>query len=337
MKVLKVILFVLLALVGIVIVMGLIGPKTYKVERSAVITASPEAVWPHVSSIRKQSEWSPFIEADTTMVIEYYGNDGEVGSGSKWTGKDGKGEQTIMALDPNKSVNTHLKFIMPWGTSESDAYLNLEPDAGGTKVTWGFGGNNDFIGRIFSSLMSLDKVVGPMYEDGLAKLQTIVASAPRSMAMTYDVTPGQYAGGTYLGIKDDVKIPELTNFYTKNFASLMGGVQKAGIKTITQPLGIYYTWDLEKMMTNMAAAVGVTPDTKAPAGLEKLTVAPGKSLTITYKGGYNGMGDAHNAMDKYIQSNKLEHIAPVIEEYVLGPAMETDSNKWVTTITYLVK
>ena len=339
MKILKVLLYVLLALVGIGIILGLLGPKTYKVERSLVIASTPDAIWPHVSSIRSQNTWSPFTEQDTAMVIEYMGNDGEVGSGSKWVSKKmGNGEQTITTVDPNKGVTTHLKFFMPWGTSESDAYLNMEPDAAGTKVTWGFGGENDFMGRIFGSIMSMEKAVGPMYEKGLTNLQTVVASSPSpTMGKKYAIKEGQYPGGTYLTIRGNISMSEMESFYGKNFQAIMGEIQKAKITPSTMPLGIYYTWDMEKGTTDMAAGIGVPADTKEPAGLTKVTLPANKSLTMIYTGGYGGLGNAHAGFDDYIKTNKLEQLSPVLEEYITDPGSEPDSNKYVTQITYFVK
>jgi len=54
-------------------------------------------------------------------------------------------------------------------------------------------------------------------------------------------------------------------------------------------------------------------------------------------GGYNGLEQAHLAMDDYMKANNLENQPPVIEEYITDPGSEPDSNKWVTKITYLVK
>jgi effector-binding domain-containing protein len=54
-------------------------------------------------------------------------------------------------------------------------------------------------------------------------------------------------------------------------------------------------------------------------------------------GGYSGIGKAHEAMDAYMASNKLEQKAPVIEEYITDPGSEPDSSKWLTKIMYLIK
>ncbi len=191
MKILKYLLYVLLALVLIVVLLGFLGPKTYKVERAVVIAGTPDMVWPHMSSLKKVNEWSPFLKMDSTIVVEYSGNDGEVGSSSTWKGKKaGQGEQTITELDPKKSYMVRLKFFTPFGVMESDGYLNLEPDPGGTKVTWGMKGENNFMGKVMGSMMSMEKNVAPAFESGLADLKTMVESSPKEANMDYKINTG---------------------------------------------------------------------------------------------------------------------------------------------------
>lgn len=341
MKFLKVILYIFLALVGIGIILGLVGPKTYKVERSTVISASPDAVWPYVSSLKKANDWSPFVRQDTAMMIEYTGDEGTVGSTSKWESKKmGKGEQTIVSLDPNKNVNTQLTFYMPWGSSKSDAYFNLEPDAAGTKVTWGMGGKNDFIGRIFGSLMNMDKAVGPSYEEGLANLKSTVESGATMASMPSglsEIKMADYPGGTYVGVRKEIKMAEMETFFEQGFGTIMGGLQKSGINPTTGALGMYYKWDMEKGETDVAAAIGVPAGTKAPDGTTVFTLPSSKSVSVTLTGGYSGLYGAHMSLDEYLKANNLEQLSPAIEEYVVDMMTEQDTNKLVTVVTYLVK
>ncbi len=117
----------------------------------------------------------------------------------------------------------------------------------------------------------------------------------------------------------------------------MDEINRAKVEVAGVPSGIYYTWDEKKMETDMAAAVGIKGDMKATSGMEIITLPASKALTIEYKGGYSKMGDAHMAMGSHMKNNKLEFVAPVIEEYYSGPGTETDSNKWMTKIIYLVK
>ena len=340
MKILKYLLYVLLALVVIGIILGIVGPKSYHVERSVMISGTPDQVWPHVSSLKKVNEWSPFLKMDTAAVVEYTGNDGAVGSSSSWKSKKmGNGQQTISALDPKKSSSVHLKFDNPWGESEADGYLNLEPVKDSTKVTWSMKGDNNFVGKIMMSVMSIDKNVGPMFESGLNDLKTMVEAEPKTPFMdpNYPITTDQYPGGLYLAVRKLLPMSEISDFFAKSIPQIMNEIKKAKGEVSSPPTGLYYTWDEEKMETAMAAGVGIQKEFKTPAGMQMVHVPDLKSLTLEYRGGYGKMGDAHMAISSYIKNNNLESIPPVMEEYLKGPGTEPDSNKWVTKIVYLIK
>ncbi|HUR31404.1 MAG TPA: SRPBCC family protein [Saprospiraceae bacterium] len=339
MKFLKVLLIILGAFVVILVIMGLVGPKTYQVERSAVITASPDVVWPYTSSSKAFQEWSPFRKMDTTAVIEYFGDDGAVGSGYRWKGKkSGKGESTFTTLEPGKSSLNHLLFYTPFGKMESDSYMNLEPDPGGTKITWGIKGTNNFVGRIMSSMMNMEKEMSPVFDEGLADLQTLVASrAAVASTSGYQITTGDYQGGKYLAIRDNVKMTEISNFYQKNIPLLMAEIDKSKLEMAGVPSGIYYTWDEEKGISDMAAVVPFKGEFKAPAGMQVITLPAGHSLGMDYQGGYSKIGDAHMSMEAHMKNNNIVYMGPVLEEYYVGPGTEPDSNKWMTKIVYLVK
>ena len=71
MKILKYLLYVLIGLVGIAILLGIFGPKSYDASRSAVISATPDQLWPYVSSLQKNAEWTPWAKRYTTITVEF--------------------------------------------------------------------------------------------------------------------------------------------------------------------------------------------------------------------------------------------------------------------------
>ena len=74
MRFLKILLIVIGVLLLIGIIMGLTGPKTYQVERTSIISASPDIVWPYTSNAEAFQEWSPFRKMDTTARVEFFWN-----------------------------------------------------------------------------------------------------------------------------------------------------------------------------------------------------------------------------------------------------------------------
>ncbi len=339
MKILKYLLYFVGVLVLIAIVLGFAGPKSFDVNRTAIIPGTPEQVWPYVSSLKNMALWSPWAEKDTAMVVEYTGTDGTVGSMSSWSGNSdvGQGSQTIAKLEPTSYAETELKFLKPW-ENEFTGYISLKDTTGGTFMTWGMKGENGFMGRIMGSIMNLDKMMGPDFERGLSKLSALVAAAPKTEATReLKIMPGEYPGGKYLGIRGSMGFDKLPSFYEISYGAIFPALEKAGGKPAGMPAGLYYKWDIEKMTADLAAAVAFTGDIKAPAGMEVINLPAAKSLTIDYMGGYNGIGSAHEAMDVYIRDNKLEQLTPVIEEYVTDPGSEPDSTKWLTKVVYFVK
>ena len=226
--------------------------------------------------------------------------------------------------------------IKMMGESTSKTAIMLQDTAGGTKVTWAMNGKNTFFEKIMSTMMSMEKMIGNEYDKGLNSLDSLIAALPNPAAgMT--ISTEEYPGGKYLGLKNKVKISELKDFFSKSFTPVIEGVKKTNAEVAGMPSGLYYTWEPDKDMTEVAAAVAIKNDVKAPMGLQLFVILPGKMVAMDYMGGYGGLGNAHNAMAEYFRSNNLMQSPPVIEEYVVDQMMEKDSTKWHTRIIYFVK
>ncbi|WP_425075680.1 SRPBCC family protein [Psychroserpens sp. S379A] len=170
--------YVLGAIVLLLIVLALIAPKQYQVERNIVIDKPLPDVFNYLKHIKNQDYWSPWKKRDPNMKQEFIGTDGEVGFIAKWDGnKDvGLGEQEITNIVENDRVEARLRFFKPW-KSESDALTKVEDAGEGkTKVTWGFSGINKVPANIFMMLYNVDKHVGKDFEEGLTSLKDILES-----------------------------------------------------------------------------------------------------------------------------------------------------------------
>jgi hypothetical protein len=152
----------------------LLGPATYDVSRTIEINRTPEDVFEYLKYLKNQDEWSPWQRKDPNMKKDFRGTDGTVGAVSSWVGnKDvGSGEQEITRLVEGSRVESKLRFFKPW-KSQSDAYMEVEPATdGGSNVRWGFSGKNGFPMRLMMLFMSMDKMVGKDFEEGLANLKS---------------------------------------------------------------------------------------------------------------------------------------------------------------------
>ncbi|NQZ44483.1 MAG: SRPBCC family protein [Flavobacteriaceae bacterium] len=169
-------LYIVGAIVLLVLFLALIAPKTYDVSRSITINRPKQQVFDVLKSLKRQDEWSPWAKKDPNMHKEFRGTDGEVGSVSYWNGNKevGEGEQEITKIMDGERIEGELRFLKPW-KSESDCYFITEaPEEGQTKVTWGFSGKNKFPFSIMMLFMSMDKMVGKDFEEGLDSLKALM-------------------------------------------------------------------------------------------------------------------------------------------------------------------
>mgnify|MGYP003672550523 CR=1 FL=1 len=169
-------LYVLVGIVVLIAVLALIAPKTYNVSRSIEISRPKSEVFDYLRSLKKMDDWSPWARKDPNMEKKFSGVDGEVGATSYWLGnKDvGEGEQEVKKIVDGERIESELRFFKPW-KSTSDCYLDVhDVGNGNTKVTWGFAGNNKFPMSIFSLFVSMDKMVGKDFEEGMRNLKTVI-------------------------------------------------------------------------------------------------------------------------------------------------------------------
>ncbi len=161
------------ALAVVLIFVGLLLPDRAHVERSLVIDAPPEKIFPLLNEFRQFNRWSPWFSRDPKMEIAYEGPERGAGAKMHWRSEHpevGAGSQEIIASEPHTRVATQLDF----GTQgTASAEFRLIPQGDATRVTWGFdsefGGN--LVARYFGLLF--DRMIGPDYEAGLARLKTL--------------------------------------------------------------------------------------------------------------------------------------------------------------------
>lgn len=167
--------YILLGIIGLIIILGLLAPKSYDVSRKIVIKKPIGEVYNYLRFIKNQANWGPWEERDPDMKKNFTGSDGEVGFISAWEGNKevGSGEQEITGLDENSEVRTQLRFLKPF-KSTSDAFIRTAEVEEGTEVTWGFAGKNKFPVSIFMLFMNMDKAIGKDFEHGLNKLKGIL-------------------------------------------------------------------------------------------------------------------------------------------------------------------
>ncbi len=172
---LKTILIIVVVVLGGLAVFAAKRPDTFQIKRSKNIQADPEDIFPYLNDLHAFRSWSPWEEKDPAMKRIHSGADSGVGAAYEWDGDKtvGKGRMEIVESVPHSKVGIKLDFIKPFEAhNRVDFELSSRNDI--TEVSWIMSGSNSFMSKLMSLFVSMDKMVGPDFESGLAKLKELV-------------------------------------------------------------------------------------------------------------------------------------------------------------------
>jgi len=169
----KILLVLILLVAGFAVVVSL-QPADFRISRSATIAAPPDTVFAQVNDFHKWEAWSPWAKLDPQMKTTYEGPPAGTGAAYSWVGNSqvGEGKMTIQESKPAELVKLKLEFLKPMA-STSTAEFSFKPKGGNTVVTWSMYGENNFVGKAFSLVMNMDKMLGGYFEKGLAQMKAI--------------------------------------------------------------------------------------------------------------------------------------------------------------------
>jgi len=169
---------VISVVIPVLLLLGLLGyvavrPGAFRIERSAHIAASPDAVLAQIQDLRRFNRWNPFAGADPTIRLRYSGPDDGVGAWCEWNGrKSGQGRMRIVNVTATEVVMA-LDFIGPL-PAQNVATFTLIPDGSATRLCWAMSGYNSFGRRLLAILCQMDRIVGSAFERGLGRLRELL-------------------------------------------------------------------------------------------------------------------------------------------------------------------
>ena len=164
--------FVVVLSIAAILLVALTKPSTFRVERSITINASPDKVAGLINDFHQWDAWSPWARLDPAMKTTYSGPPKGPGSVYEWEGnsKVGKGRMEILSTDPAKT-SIKLDFLKPFESHNTSDFV-LEPQGTATRVNWiMYGPMEYFPGKIMSVFTSMDKMIGPDFDKGLASMK----------------------------------------------------------------------------------------------------------------------------------------------------------------------
>jgi hypothetical protein len=165
------VLWALLALVLAVVLAAATRPDSFRVERSLVVQASTVQVLALLADFHRWAEWSPWEQIDPSMQRSYSGPASGKGAVYAWSGngKAGKGRMELVDVQADR-VLIQIDFLKPF-EAHNTVEFTLHNQGEETLVVWAMYGPSPFISRLMGLVISMDRLVGPDFEKGLANLQ----------------------------------------------------------------------------------------------------------------------------------------------------------------------
>jgi len=173
-KFLVVVLCLVLAVGVIFVAGGLMLDKSYDLNRSIIIDASPRDVHAFAGDLEKWDQWMPWWEEDQSIEVTRGKKTEGVGASQTWTSEQGNGEITITASDRKTGIDYDMAFISGEKRMPSKGAIRYEEVGKKTRVTWSMKGemNIPIMGGWLAATM--DMSMGKQFDRGLANLKAKV-------------------------------------------------------------------------------------------------------------------------------------------------------------------
>jgi AraC family transcriptional regulator len=156
----------------------------------------------------------------------------------------------------------------------------------------------------------------------------------KDTTMNYDITRQPIPESTFLYKKARCSHADIA----KTLARLLGGgfshAIKSGVEMRSPPTTLYLEWG--PGMVTMHAGLMVAAATPADDIFVETLPACEAAVTI-HTGAYDGLGDAHAALEQFLAANDLDKAGPPREVYLTDPGEVPDPKQWKTQIVWPVR
>lgn len=170
----KTVAIIALVALGALLLFAATRPDVFRVQRGAIIKASPDKLFPLINDLHQFNTWNPYNKKDPAMRGSYRGPASGAGAGFDFQGNKDVGQgafEIVESTRPGK-VTMKLDMLEPFECHNIVEFtLTARGDA--TEVTWAMHGPSPYIGKLIGIFFNMDSMIGRDFETGLADLKTL--------------------------------------------------------------------------------------------------------------------------------------------------------------------
>ena len=173
-EIIAIIAVILAVAIAIVLVLASTKPATFSIQRSAVMQAPAETIFPLINDFHQWTKWSPWENKDPALKRSYSGAESGKGAVYAWDGNRnvGSGQMEILEAQVPSKITIKLDFFKPF-EGHNTAEFTMLPQGDVTNLTWTMVGPAVFMSKVMQVFMNLDNMIGRDFEAGLANLKKL--------------------------------------------------------------------------------------------------------------------------------------------------------------------
>lgn len=157
----------------LVLVVGVFLPGEWRVERSVVVEAAPDRVFPLLDELRRWEEWTPWPGVE----MSYEGPAAGAGAARRWDDRT-MGDGVFRVVASEASDFLAYEVAVQDSTILTEGRLTLDEVGGATRITWTESGDfgwNPLMGYV---ALGMDRLQGRELAKALERLAAVVEGRP---------------------------------------------------------------------------------------------------------------------------------------------------------------
>ena len=330
MKGLLKLLYFLLFLVVVVLLAGLFLPKSVHLTSEISIRSRPTLVFDQINILRNWENWSPWLEQDSMINIEY--NDIAEGAGASlgWTSEEyGPGNIEITSADENSSLQADVdlgefgkaEFVFDLQDENRKTHLKLDftaKDIGYFERYFMILFKGQLAGSLDHTLVRISQIAEELRLSRISEPTLIETDAIPLMVIVHTAETSQF-----------------NDLHQESLEKIRRHLERRKVKITGDPLCIFYSYDPAGEST-FGSGFPIEKKTWSWKDYSCIVIEPGKVATTTHWGDFSS-AKPYLALEKYLSAHKLEADSFIWEVYQVTPDMEKDTSLWQKQLFYPVK
>jgi effector-binding domain-containing protein len=147
-----------------------------------------------------------------------------------------------------------------------------------------------------------------------------------------DIQVTQHDEQPTAGIREQVPIGGLQEFFGRAFQETMAYIQSHGLDPVGPPFGKYYGTPAD--VVDVEAGFPVAAPITAEGNVIPGSLPAGKVVETVHVGSYETMHRSYSDMERYFAAAGLKPSSIMWESYLSDPATEPDPGRWHTRICW---